>query len=98
MLRGVNPLEGYEGIWQKQFNEIEEIVSNKYMLVDPVLDNIMWQLKETDFILSGYNNEYNINYDQNRKLLNHVEIEYNKLRKSIGLANFIGRSIFVSKQ
>lgn len=96
ILREVNPLDGYEGISGKQFTEIKEIISDKYILVDPVLDNIIWSLKEDECLNRGYEKYYC--FDKDRRLLTHVERQYNKLRKSIGLPyekNIYFKKIFI---
>lgn len=54
-----------------------------YTSIDPVLANIIWSFKEDEYINQTHLQYYF--YDKNRKLLDHVERHYNKLRKSIGL-------------
>ncbi|WP_045522764.1 hypothetical protein [Neobacillus niacini] len=78
---GIIPGDGYEGINDSQILAINEIIENNYELVDAELDSLLWQLKE---VIYHSNGEYSY-FDDNRKLLDHVLINYNLLRKSLGL-------------
>lgn len=78
---GIIPGDGYEGIDDSQILAINEIIQNNYELVDAELDSLLWQLKE---VIYHSNGEYSY-FDDNRKLLDHVLINYNLLRESLGL-------------
>lgn len=77
------PGEGYDGITKEIFFEIEGIMKKNYELVDPDLDAITWALRK-EIRLEHYEESSKL-FDKNKKLLAHVEHNFNFYRKQLGL-------------
>lgn len=69
----------------KQFEKIEKIIQESLELVDPQLELIIWILKEEYYIQSTHPNINYISLDEDRRLVDYVEFQYNNLRKQLGL-------------
>lgn len=77
------PGDGYDGITKETLFEIEDIIKRNYELVDPDLDLIIWMLKKE--IRWEHYEESSKLFDENMKLLRHVEHNFNFYRKQLGL-------------
>lgn len=86
ILGGIWPLDGYDGLGDKQANNIIGIITENEVLVDTGLSNWAWSLQE-DVYINGMNQvpSSHAQYDMDRHFLNYVEEEYHKLKKSVGL-------------
>ncbi|MBE1554720.1 hypothetical protein [Sporosarcina limicola] len=79
----VVPGDGYDGITKETLFEIEDIIKRNYELVDPDLDSIIWLLKK-EVRVEHYEESSKL-FDKNKKLLCHVEHNFNFYRKRLGL-------------
>ena len=77
------PGDGYDGITKEMLFEIEDIIKGNYELVDPHLNSIMYSLKK-EVRWEHYEESLKL-FDKNKKLLTHVEHNFNFYRKRIGL-------------
>lgn len=77
------PGDGYDGITKEMLFEIEDIIKGNYELVDPHLNSIMYSLKK-EVRWEHYEESLKL-FDKNKKLLIHVEHNFNFYRKRIGL-------------
>jgi len=77
------PGDGYDGITKEMLFEIEEIIKSNYELVDPHLNAIIYALKK-EVRWEHYEESLKL-FDKNKKLLTHVEHNFNFYRKRIGL-------------
>lgn len=77
------PGEGYDGITKETLFEIEDIIKKNYELVDPDLDSIAWSILE-EIRKDHYEDNVKL-FDKNKKLLTHVEHNFNHYRKQLGL-------------
>ncbi|MEK5038596.1 hypothetical protein [Sporosarcina sp. FSL K6-3457] len=77
------PGDGYDGITKEMLFEIEDIMKNNYELIDPHLNSIMYSLKK-EVRWEHYEESLKL-FDKNKKLLTHVEHNFNFYRKRIGL-------------
>ena len=83
LLAAIVPGEGYDGITKETLFEIEEIMKRNYELVDPALDSITWSLRK-EIRLEHYEETSKL-FDKNKRLLIHVEHNFNFYRKRLGL-------------
>lgn len=83
LLAAIVPGEGYDGITKETLFEIEEIMKRNYELVDPALDSIIWSLRK-EIRLEHYEETSKL-FDKNKRLLIHVEHNFNFYRKRLGL-------------
>lgn len=77
------PGDGYDGITKEMLFEIEDIIKGNYELVDPHLNSIMYSLKK-EVRWEHYEESLKL-FDKNKRLLTHVEHNFNFYRKRIGL-------------
>jgi len=77
------PGDGYDGITKEMLFEIEDIMKGNYELVDPHLNAIVYSLKK-EVRWEHYEESLKL-FDKNKKLLTHVEHNFNFYRKRIGL-------------
>lgn len=97
LLEGVNPFDGYEGISIKQFESIEKIIQVNLELVDPQLESIVWILKEEKYALYSHSNIDYVSLDEDRRLVDYVDFQYNYIRKQLGLPYDSGKITFVER-
>jgi hypothetical protein len=83
LVAAVVPGDGYDGITKEAFSEIEEIIKGNYGLVDPDLDSIIWSIKK-EIRWVHYEDSLKL-FDKNKRLLHHVEFNFNFYRKQLGL-------------
>ena len=77
------PGDGYDGITKEMLFEIEDIIKGNYELVDPHLNSIMYSLKK-EVRWEHYEESLKL-FDKNKRLLTHVQHNFNFYRKRIGL-------------
>ena len=75
----------YEGLDRNQINLIIDVIETNIHLIEPKLESFYWQFKEELLYESYMENEYGFRYDTDKKFLNYVEYQYNKLRKKLYL-------------
>lgn len=80
----VFPGDGYGGIDEGRANSIIEVVEQNIELADPVLEELIWSLKEEIYIEGNNRNSYTL-FDEEREVLDHVVYNYNLLRKKLNL-------------
>ncbi|HJF33957.1 MAG TPA: hypothetical protein K8V56_19505 [Sporosarcina psychrophila] len=83
LVASIVPGDGYDGITKEAFFEIEEVIKGNYELVDPDLDSIIWSIKK-DIRWEHYEESLKL-FDKNKRLLRHVELNFNFYRKQLGL-------------
>lgn len=83
VIKASHPLNGYKGISDEEFLEIDKIIRNNYLLVSPDLALIHKIIVEEYFIINSGNPSNLI--DEDRHLLNHLEYNFNFYRKELGL-------------
>ena len=83
LMGSIMPGESYEGIRPETLEEIDVILTRNYELVDPKLDSIIWQLRES-IRWNHYEDGIRL-VDENKRLLKHVEYNFNFYRKQLGL-------------
>ncbi len=83
LVAAIVPGDGYDGITKEMLFEIEDIIKGNYELVDPHLNSIMYSLKK-EVRWEHYEESLKL-FDKNKKLLIHVEHNFNFYRKRIGL-------------
>ncbi|MGK8605500.1 hypothetical protein ACRS42_10270 [Bacillus thuringiensis] len=87
LLQGIRVNSQYKGINSEQFKQIDEICRENIELVDPILQNIIY---ETDISIVfaedfGNSSESSSIRDKDRKLFAYVQYQYNYFRKDLGL-------------
>lgn len=97
ILEDVHPFDGYEGISIKQFEKIEKIIQENLELVDPQLESIIWILKEELYALYSHPNIDYVTLDEDRRLVDYVDFQYNYIRKQLGLPYDSGKITFVER-
>jgi hypothetical protein len=81
LIRSLHPMEGYDGLNQKSFDKIKEVIEENISLVDPELEVIYYGLKEDEFL-----SQQTLNFiDYDKMFFHHVAYHYNSLRKQLGL-------------
>ncbi|MFJ8119552.1 hypothetical protein [Bacillus mycoides] len=86
MTPSMRPLHyGYQGISIKTFKEIEEIIEENIELVDPVLQHVIWELRERCYILSDHPKGEGVGVDTDRELLDYIQYQFNSIRKELKL-------------
>lgn len=83
LLSAVVPGDGYEGVRPETLSEIEKIMSEHYVLVDPDLSALIWLIQE-DVRWDHYEDGIRL-FDENKVLLKYVERNFNYYRKQLGL-------------
>lgn len=83
LVASVVPGVGYDGITKETLFEIEGIMKKNYELVDPDLDSIIWALRKE--IRWEHYEESSKLFDKEKRLLSHVEHNFNFYRKQLGL-------------
>ncbi|MGG0756975.1 hypothetical protein [Brevibacillus laterosporus] len=87
-VRTTHPGDNYEGLNEHNVMEIYKIVNDNdnYIYVDMKLLNLVESLYEDVANESRYekNNNYN-DFDEDRKLFNHVLVKYNQLKRKVQL-------------
>ena len=83
LLSDVVPGDGYEGIRPETLLEIEKIMSEHYVLVDPDLSELIWFTQE-DVRWDHYEDGIRL-FDEDKLLLKYVERNFNHYRKQLGL-------------
>ena len=83
LVAAIVPGDGYDGITKESFFEIEEVIKRNYELVDPDLDSIIWSIKK-EIRWEHYEDSLKL-FDKNKRLLHHVELNFNFYRKQLGL-------------
>lgn len=73
----------YVGFDEREAKKVVEIVEKNIELVDPVLEEVVWELKED--VYHGTNSHSMNHFDTDRKVLDHVVYNYNLLRKKLRL-------------
>lgn len=82
--KSVFPGNGYEGVDENDASLIINVVEQNIELADPILEELVWNLKEDLYHNANNRDRYN-RFDENRKVLDHVNYNYNLLRKKLGL-------------
>jgi len=83
LVAAIVPGDGYDGITKESFFEIEDVIKRNYELVDPDLDSIIWSIKK-EIRWEHYEDSLKL-FDKNKRLLHHVELNFNFYRKQLGL-------------
>ncbi len=93
----VEPTYGYEGLSNKDVDEIAKIAKDNAPFIDVKLKRLIDGLLEDQYIMERSEVNYPI-YDENRKLLKYAFYKYNLLRKQLRLPYdnnyFVIRSLF----
>ncbi|MFD0768854.1 hypothetical protein ACFQZ1_08000 [Bacillus sp. CGMCC 1.60114] len=85
LVKNIHPFDGYEGITVKSFKEIDQIFEEKVELIDPILEEFIWILKEECYLNQNHPKGEWVQVDQDKKFLNYVQYQYNNLRKEMNL-------------